>query len=324
MASSEGALALPIVFTDADIASTLSPLKCVQLLEAFLQREGSQPMETRRIERFRSHSQVFGWGEAGLADQAFHGFRCYSSRQSHGRHVDVSTLYRDADGALVALHVGRELGAWRNGAAGAMAVRAVRDPGEPLHILVIGAGAQAYAQLACIAATQRIASARVVSRSPSSCSRFVDRCREALSLGVEPAGPSIDPRGADVIVCATSEGHRLLEPGLLGPRVHINAIGPKTLGCCELGRDVYALMDHRLCDNLSQLAADWETLEVSACGIRMADFLPLRPASRSSAGRSVFLCRGIAGFEIELLAGLLQARRSHATGPAVIQDMEIA
>jgi ornithine cyclodeaminase/alanine dehydrogenase-like protein (mu-crystallin family) len=322
--SNEGGMASPIVFTDRDISSILSPLKCVGLLDATLARAGTLAPRARNVQQINGHSQVFGWGEARFNEQAWYGFRCYSSRQAHGRHVDVTTLYRSADGALVALHLGRELSAWRNGAAGAIAVRAVRGAGNPLHVVVLGAGAQAYAQLACIAGTQRIASARVVSRTERSSRRFVSRCGVELSLDVEMATSPIDARRADVIVCATSEGHRLLEPDSLGPRVHVNAIGPKALGRSELGRDVYGMMELRLCDNLAQLAVDWETLEVSASGIGLTDFVALGAESVASSSRSVFLCRGIVGFEIELLAWLLQARADAGSMQLIGQRPEIA
>lgn len=296
----------PFIFTDAHIGAILSPTTCVRLLAAAMARAGSRPQAVRHVEQASGHAKVFGWGDAPGGDDGHHGFRCYSSQQAHGRNIDVSTLYRTSDGALVALHVGRELGAWRNGAAGALAVQAACGADDtPLDLLIIGAGLQAYTQLACIAASRPVGSVRIVSRSDVAVARFIRRCSETLSLDVLPAGPSVDPRGADVIVCATFDGRDLLKLQRLDDVVHINAIGAKALARSEIGREVYAAMDFRLCDNLAQLASDWDTLEVSASGCKLADFAALGPSLPPiPRGRSIFLCRGITGFEVELLASM--------------------
>jgi alanine dehydrogenase len=124
----------------------------------------------------------------------------------------VVSLYRLADGALLALLDGRLITDLRTGAASGVVARRLKIDG-PVSVGLVGAGHQSRMQLECLASVYDVRSARVFSRTPANRERMAREMSSKLGIRVEPAGSAEEAvRGQRIVVAATSS--RSSEPVL--------------------------------------------------------------------------------------------------------------
>ncbi len=108
------------------------------------------------------------------------------------------------DGSLEALIEADLMGAYRTGAASAVAVRALA-PRSPATVALIGAGHQAATQALAISRVIEIKEMRVFSRDPERRSAFAAEQAGRLGVRVVAAGSAeAAVRGADVVVTMTT------------------------------------------------------------------------------------------------------------------------
>jgi len=126
----------------------------------------------------------------------------------------VVSLYRLADGELLAVMDGRLITDLRTGAASGVAARKVPVSG-PVRIGVLGAGHQARMQLESLAAVYPVRSATVFSPTAAHREGFAREMAAKLKFPVVAAeSAEAAARGHDVVVAATSSRSR--EPVLRG------------------------------------------------------------------------------------------------------------
>ena len=114
------------------------------------------------------------------------------------------TLYRLADGEPLALLDGRLITDLRTGAASGVIARHV-PVAAPVRVAILGAGNQARAQLASVAAAYAVAGARVYSPTPERREAFAREMSQALGFAVEAADSAeMAVRGAAVVAAATT------------------------------------------------------------------------------------------------------------------------
>ncbi|HXF66327.1 MAG TPA: ornithine cyclodeaminase family protein [Burkholderiales bacterium] len=122
------------------------------------------------------------------------------------------TLYRLADGEILAIMDGRLITDLRTGAASGVVARRV-PVAEPVSIGVIGSGHQARMQLASLASVYRIASVAVFSPTTAHREAFAREMSARLELSVTAVATAQQAvRGKSVAVVATS--HRGGDPVL--------------------------------------------------------------------------------------------------------------
>ena len=116
----------------------------------------------------------------------------------------VTSLYRLAEGELLAVLDGRLMTDLRTGAASGVVARRVYVP-DPVTAALIGSGHQARMQLESLASVYRVQSASVFSPTPGHRSKFAHDMTVRLGFpvaAVESAEAAV--RGANVVVAATS------------------------------------------------------------------------------------------------------------------------
>ncbi|MGE0559734.1 MAG: ornithine cyclodeaminase family protein [Burkholderiales bacterium] len=139
--------------------------------------------------------------------------KAYHSIQGVGTRYVVS-LYRLADGELLALLDGQLITDMRTGAASGVAARRVAVPG-PVTVGVIGSGNQARAQLESIAAVYDIKSAAVYSPTRENRERFARDLGRQLGFTITPAASAeAAVRRRRVVLAASSA--RSVQPVLHG------------------------------------------------------------------------------------------------------------
>jgi ornithine cyclodeaminase/alanine dehydrogenase-like protein (mu-crystallin family) len=116
----------------------------------------------------------------------------------------VVSLYRLADGALLALLDGRLITDLRTGAASGVVARRLKIEGA-VSVGLIGAGHQSRMQLECLASVYDVRSARVFSRTPANREGMAREMSSKLGIEVQPVASAEEAvRGQRIVVAATS------------------------------------------------------------------------------------------------------------------------
>jgi alanine dehydrogenase len=140
-------------------------------------------------------------------------------------HVRFMVAMFKLDGALEALIEADFMGAYRTGAATAVAVRALGSA-IPAKIALIGTGWQASTQALALSRVVEIDQLRVYSRNADRRASFAEE--QAAQLGVETvAAESAEAavRGADIVVTVTTSHAPVIEAGWVEPHAVVAAVG---------------------------------------------------------------------------------------------------
>lgn len=121
-------------------------------------------------------------------------------------------LYQE-DGNIVALIEANRLGAYRTGAASAVAARRLAPPG-PQEVAIIGTGWQARTQVHALSRTISVLRFRVFGRDAERRNAFVEEIREHLGVVAEGAASAEEAvHGAGVVVSITPSATPVIEAG---------------------------------------------------------------------------------------------------------------
>jgi len=157
-------------------------------------------------------------------------------------------------GRPLALLDGTYLTVLRTGAASGVATRLLARP-DSHHLVIIGAGAQAWAQISAVCAVRPITQVTIVNRTPERAEAL--KARLADIIPTIPVTTTTDRSTAlataDVVCLATSARTPVFADAEIRPGTHINGIGSFTHTMIEadprtLGRAVVAV---------DQMAAAW-------------------------------------------------------------------
>ncbi len=144
------------------------------------------------------------------------------------------------DGSLQALIEADQMGAYRTGAASAVAVRALA-PRAPATVALIGAGRQAATQALAISRVLEIKELRAFSRDPDRRAAFA--AEQAARLGVRvtaAATAEAAVRGADVVVTMTTSSVPVVEAAWVEDHALIVAAGSNFPNRTEIPADLVA------------------------------------------------------------------------------------
>ncbi len=247
------------------------------------------------------------WGTARVRGRAYTGVRIYHvTTPDLPERSEVTLVYRDDTGELVAWAQGCDLGEMRNGALGALAARRCAPGDRPLVVAVFGAGRQAFAQCEYVCSDRPPLELRVVCRRREQFDVLRDELR--VRCGVEatycPDGAEA-VNSADVVITATSSPEPVLDPTWLAPGAHINHVGAKKGGASELPRGLIDRADVVIVDALPQFRADLERGEFTypfhdRDVISLSDLLV--DAADHRPTNSIFISNCLPGGEVAILA----------------------
>ena len=136
----------------------------------------------------------------------------------------VYLLLDNETGQPMALMEGRFITAIRTAATSAVATRHMAGSG-PQRLALFGAGVQAHFHLDAMIEVAEVESVAVVSRTDAKGRALTDRVESQYSHPCRLMSPEEAAAWATLICACTSAGTPLFDGNLLGPGVHINAIG---------------------------------------------------------------------------------------------------
>ena len=227
--------------------------------------------------------------------------------------VAVFTL----DGALDALVESDFMGAYRTGAATAVAARMLGTP-RPATIALIGTGWQAATQALALSRVVEVEEMRVFSRNAEKRAMFAEE--QADQLGVKTVdSPSAEAavRGADVVVTSTTSHNPVLDADWVEPHALIAAVGSNFRNRAELPAELVERAQTVVVDQLAtaQLESgdliqaaeagkfDWEQAVELGAVVAGRWERPDRP------GITLFESHGLALWDVAAASVVVQAAR---------------
>jgi alanine dehydrogenase len=256
---------------------------------------------------------------AAWGAKALFGLKAYFAGAGGARfHV---LLYSARDGKLQALIEADHLGRMRTGAASGLATRLLAKP-EARTLGVIGAGRQAFTQVAAVCAVREITDIRVFSPTTAHREAFARRIERELGVAAEPAESAEAAVGdADIVTTITQSAAPVLRANWLKSGVHVNAAGANAATRREVDAETVLRATVRATDHLAQAkdeAGEYRDL-VATGRLKWQDIVELgdiatgkRPGRSGPADITLFKSLGIALEDIAF-ADLIR-RRALARG----------
>jgi ornithine cyclodeaminase/alanine dehydrogenase-like protein (mu-crystallin family) len=247
------------------------------------------------------------------------GVKAYSVAEGKARFL-VSSF--GLDGSLQALIEAEHMGAYRTGAASAVAVKALR-PRAPATVAIIGTGRQATTQVLAVSRVCEIKALRVFGRDAQRRTAFA-RDRQA-ELGVrttaaETAEAAV--RGADIVITMTTSAEPVIEAGWVEPHALVVAAGSNFPHKAEIPADLVERARMVVVDQLAtaQLESgdlirahgagkfDWER------AIELASVLVGSSRAPDERGITLFESHGLAIWDLAAASVVIPAARERGLG----------
>ena len=159
------------------------------------------------------------------------GLKAYTVANGHLR---MMVVLFGLDGALEALIESDFMGAYRTGAATAVAVKALRPP-SPATVALIGTGWQGATQALALSRVLEIKELRVFSRDAEKRAAFATEQKEQLGVPtVDAPDAAAAVRGADVVVTITTSHSPVIQADWVEPHAVVAAVGSNFRNRAEL------------------------------------------------------------------------------------------
>lgn len=187
------------------------------------------------------------------------------------------------DGSLQALIEADFLGAYRTGAATAVAVNALAPPG-PATVALIGTGWQASTQALAVSRVLEIQELRVFSRDQERRARFARDQADQLGVpAIAAASAELAVRGADVVITMTTSPRPVIEDEWVEPHAVVVGAGSNFRHRAEIPAGLVARAQTVVVDQLA------------AAQLESGDLIQAREAGRFEWDRAVELGAVLAG-----------------------------
>ena len=250
------------------------------------------------------------------------GLKAYTVADGHVRFLVV--LF-GLDGALEALIEADFMGAYRTGAASAVAARALARPG-PATVAMIGAGWQAATQALAISRVLEIKELRVFSRHDERRAEFAREQEAQLGVATTAAGSAeLAVRGADVVVTMTTSATPVLEADWVEPHALVIAAGSNWRNKAEVPADLVAKAQTIVVDQLA--AAQLESGDLIAAqeagkfewsrAVELGAILAGKWQRPEGTGIALFESHGLALWDLAAGSAVLAAARARGYGEEV-------
>ena len=229
------------------------------------------------------------------------------------------------DGSLQALIEADLMGAYRTGAASAVAAKALR-PKSPVTVAIIGTGYQAHTQVLALSRVCEIRELRVFGRDPERRAAFAEDRRAALGLHVvasESAEAAV--RGADIVVVMTTSSQPVLEADWVAPHALVIAAGSNFPNRVEIPAELVARARSVVVDQLATARLEsGDLIQAHAAGsfeweraTELGSVLTGKWQMPEEPGITLFESHGLAIWDLAAASVVLPAARAKGLGEEV-------
>jgi alanine dehydrogenase len=187
------------------------------------------------------------------------------------------------DGSLEAMFEADFMGAYRTGAATAVAAKALARPG-PTTVALVGTGWQATTQALAVSRVLEIKELRVFSRDYERRSGFAREQEDQLGVPTVAAGSAeLAVRGADVVITMTTSATPVIEHDWVEPHALVVCAGSNFRNRAEIPADLVAKAQTVVVDQLA------------AAQLESGDLISAHEAGKFDWSRAVELGAVVAG-----------------------------
>jgi alanine dehydrogenase len=240
----------PIYLTEEDVQELVTTRDAIATLEDLFATWGEPATVNLPRRRAPAGGSTFNLMGAAWGAKALFGLKAYYMGAAGApSHV---LLYSARDSKLLAMIESDNLGRMRTGAASGLATKLLAKP-EARTLGVIGAGRQAFAQVAAVCAVRPIADVRVFCPTAKHRETFARRIERELKVAAQPAASAeAAVIEADVIVTITKSATPVLRANWLRSGVHVNAAGANAADRREVDAETVMRATVRVTDQLAQ------------------------------------------------------------------------
>jgi ornithine cyclodeaminase/alanine dehydrogenase-like protein (mu-crystallin family) len=250
------------------------------------------------------------------------GLKAYTVADGHVRFLVVVFAL---DGSLEALIEADFMGAYRTGAATAVAVKALARPG-PATVALIGTGWQATTQALAVSRVIGIKELRVFSRDFDRRATFAREQADQLGVETIAAGSAeLAVRGADVVITVTPSKSPVMEAEWIEPGALVVAAGSNWRNKAEIPPDLVAKAQTVVVDQLA--AAQLESGDLIAAhdagkfdwsrAVELGAVLAGKWQRQPGPGITLFESHGIALWDLAAARVVLDAARERGLGDEI-------
>jgi ornithine cyclodeaminase/alanine dehydrogenase-like protein (mu-crystallin family) len=315
--AAKAAAQAPIYLTEEDVRRLVTVKDAIATLERLF-ATWSDP-STINLPRQRAQAGKGSFnlmGAAWGAKQLF-GLKAYFGGGNGARYHVL--LYSAVDGKLLAMIESDALGQMRTGAASGLATKLLANPGART-LGVIGAGRQAFTQVAAVCAARPIKTVSVFTRTAEHRESFAKQIERELRVAAKAVSSGEAAVGdADVVIAITKAAAPVLRANWLKSGVHVNAAGANAAA----RREVDAETVLRATDQVAQARVEaGEYRDLIAAGrlhwqdiVELGDLVTGKASGRRGpADITLFKSLGIALEDIAFADLILQRAREKRAG----------
>jgi alanine dehydrogenase len=256
--------AVTLVLREADVKRVIQMDAVIAALEAAMRELGAGIAQNEPRRRAFAPGGLLNVMFASYPGGGFTGLKAYTVA---GGQVRFLVLLFALDGSLQAVIEAEHMGAYRTGAATAVAVRALA-PGVPRTVALIGAGRQAATQALAVSRVVEIKELRAFSRDPQHRAAFATEQAAKLEVNVV-AAPSAEAavRGADVVITMTTSSVPVIEAAWVEEHAVVVAAGSNFSNRTEIPADLVSRARTIVVDQLATAQLEsGDLIEAHAAG----------------------------------------------------------
>ena len=222
---------MALILRESDVQDLIEMDEVIAALEAAMRELGEGEAQNEPRRRAFAPGGLLNVMFASYPGGKCTGLKAYTV--SNGRVRFLVAMF-GLDGALEALIEADFMGAYRTGAATAVAAKALQVPGAAT-VALIGTGWQAATQALALSRVLEIKELRVFSRNADRRATFAAEQEEQLGVvAVDAPSAEAAVTGADIVVTVTTSQTPVLEAGWVEPHALVAAIGSNFRNRAEL------------------------------------------------------------------------------------------
>ena len=315
---------MALLLREDDVRAVLEMPAVVEAVENAMRELGEGTAQNQPRRRVFLPGGVLNVMFATFPGGGYYGLKSYSIGAGGVRFLVL--LHRGSDGQLDAIIEANLLGAYRTGAASAVAARHLAPEGAS-EIAVIGAGWQARTQVEALTQTVAVRRVRAFSPTREKREKFATELRDRLRVEAA-AAPSAEAavRGAGVVVTITTAADPVLEADWIEPGALVIAAGSNRADHAEIPPALVAATESVFVDQLEAArlesgdllraeeadAFDWSRARELGAVIAGKD-----GGRRSERGIVLFESHGLAIWDVAAGALVLERARQRGLGEEV-------
>lgn len=313
---------MTLVLREADVSKVVDMDAVIGAVESATRELGQGVAQNEPRRRAFAPGGLLNVMFASYPGGACTGLKAYSVAAGKARFL-VATF--GLDGSLQALIEAELMGAYRTGAASAVAAKALGQTG-PVTVAIIGTGRQAATQALALSRVCEIRELRVFGRNPEHRAAFARDRQSALGVRTsasESAEAAV--RGAAIVVTMTTSSEPVLEAGWVEPGTLVIAAGSNFPIRAEIPPDLVARARTVVVDQLATAQLEsGDLIQAQAAGkfdwdraTELGSVLTGKWKAPDDRGITLFESHGLAIWDLAAASVVLPAARQRGLGEEV-------